>query len=66
MSVEDAFGNVQTGYNGNVTLALATNPGGAALGGTLTMAATNSVAAFPGLTSIKRAAVIPSRRPLPA
>jgi hypothetical protein len=50
VSVEDAFGNVQTAYSGNVTLALADNPGGAALGGTLTEPAVNGVAAFPGLT----------------
>ncbi len=36
VSVEDAQGNVATGFSGTVTLALATNPGPGTLGGTLT------------------------------
>ena len=35
----DPYGNVDTNYNGDVTLALATNPDGATLGGTLTQTA---------------------------
>ena len=33
-------------YNGSVTIALANNPGGGTLGGTLTVAAVNGVATF--------------------
>jgi hypothetical protein len=50
VAVEDAQGNLETGFSGNVTIALSNNPGGATLGGTLTAAATAGVAAFPGLT----------------
>jgi len=50
VTVEDAAGNVATGYSGNVTIALSTNPGGAYLGGTLVVAAVNGVAAFANLT----------------
>ena len=32
VAVEDAYGNVETGYSGSVTVALSTNPRGAALG----------------------------------
>ena len=39
-----------TGYNGSVTIALANNPGGSTLGGTLTVPAVNGVATFSGLT----------------
>ncbi len=50
VTVEDSFGNVETGYSGAVTLALAANPGGATLGGTLTETATQGVATFANLT----------------
>ena len=50
VSVEDGQGNVNTAYNGNLTLALLNNPGSATLGGTLTVAAVDGVAAFPGLS----------------
>ncbi len=50
VAVGDAEGNVVSGYSGNVTLALAGNPGGSTLGGVLTVAAANSVAVFSGLT----------------
>ena len=53
VAVEDAQGNVETAFNGNVTLALANNPSGATLGGTRTVAAVNGVAAFPSLTLSK-------------
>jgi dUTPase len=50
VSAEDAFGNLNTSFNGPVALSLAANPGGAALGGTLTVNAVAGVATFTGLT----------------
>ncbi len=53
VTAEDSSGNVDTQFNGNVTVSLASNPGGAksTLGGSsLTMQAVNGVAAFSGLT----------------
>ena len=50
VTVEDSFGNVETGYSGPVTLAPASNPGGATVGGTLTETATEGVATFSNLT----------------
>ncbi len=50
VSEEDANGNVDTSFNGPVTIALDNNPGGATLGGTLTVNAVNGVADFPDLT----------------
>jgi hypothetical protein len=47
---EDPFGNAVPTFDGTVTIALASNPGGATLGGTLTAAANAGVAAFTGLT----------------
>lgn len=47
---EDAYGNVNPSFNGNVTIALAGNPGTAALGGALTATALNGIISFPGLT----------------
>jgi streptogramin lyase len=49
-SIEDAYGNVVTSDNAAVSVALANNPTGAALGGTLTVGASQGVAAFSGLT----------------
>ena len=46
----DSYGNVAPTFNGDVTLALANNPSGATLGGTLTVAAVNGVATFSDLT----------------
>ena len=46
----DPYGNVDSTYSGDVTLALANNPGVSTLGGTLTVAAANGVATFSGLT----------------
>lgn len=43
-------GAVATGYSGNVTVSLGTNPTGATLGGTLTVAASSGVATFSDLT----------------
>ena len=50
VSVEDGAGNVVPSFNGNVTLALASDPGGGNLGGTLAVTAVNGVATFTGLT----------------
>lgn len=46
---EDAFGNEVFTYNGPITLALANNPGGATLSGTLTMNADGGAADFQNL-----------------
>ena len=50
VTVEDSTGNVDSSFNGTVSLALYNNPGGATLGGTLTTTAQSGVAAFSGLT----------------
>ena len=50
ISAEDASGNVDTSFNGPVTIALDNNPGGATLGGTLTVNAVNGLADFPDLS----------------
>lgn len=49
---EDGAGHVMTGFDGPVTMSLASGTGtsGANLGGTLTVDAVNGVAAFPGLS----------------
>jgi hypothetical protein len=43
---QDSFGHAVTSFTGNVTLSLGANPGGAALGGTLTVGAVAGVATF--------------------
>ena len=52
VAVEDPAGNLATGFNGNVTVSLVSNPGGsgAVLGGTATVAAVDGMATFTGLT----------------
>lgn len=50
VAVTDAYGNVDTDFNGKVTLSLIANPGAATLGGTLTAVATDGIATFSGLT----------------
>ncbi len=50
ISAENASGNVDTSFNGPVTIALDNNPGGATLGGTVTVNAVNGLADFPDLT----------------
>jgi hypothetical protein len=46
----DAFGNIATGFNGSITVAIGTNPPGTgALDGTTSVAAVAGVATFPGL-----------------
>ncbi len=47
---EDRYGNVDWNFSGNVTLSLQTNPGGATLSGTVTVAATDGVANFSALS----------------
>jgi uncharacterized repeat protein (TIGR03803 family) len=50
VSAEDTNGNVDPHFTGAVTMALANNPSGATLGGTLTVNAVHGVADFPNLT----------------
>jgi hypothetical protein len=50
VDVEDPYGNLVTSFKGSVTVALASNPGGSTLGGTLTATAAGGVATFSGLT----------------
>src|SRR5205085_8209685 len=52
----DGNGNTITTANNAVTIALGANPGGAMLGGTLTVNAVNGVAAFSTLTLTRAAA----------
>ena len=50
VAARDAGGNPVTGFTGNVTLAVGANPGGATLGGTVTVAAVAGIATFANLT----------------
>ncbi len=50
VSAEDANGNVNSTFNGNVTVAFSNNAGGSTLGGSATVGAKNGVATFSGLT----------------
>ncbi|HYR99468.1 MAG TPA: Ig-like domain-containing protein, partial [Gemmatimonadales bacterium] len=50
VTAQDGNGNTATGFTGNVTLAIGTNPSGGALSGTLTHAAVAGVATFSGLS----------------
>lgn len=50
VTARDAHGNTATGFTGNVTVAIAANPGSGVLGGTATVAAANGVASFANLT----------------
>jgi len=50
ITVVNKDGSTASGYTGNVTMALATNPSNATLGGTATVAATAGVATFSNLT----------------
>jgi streptogramin lyase len=49
-TIEDAYGNVVTSSSNTVKVALADNPAGAKLGGTLSIKSSLGVAAFSGLT----------------
>ena len=55
VQAEDSSGNLVTSFNGPVTVALASNPGGDTLGGTLTVTASGGVATFSGLTLTRAA-----------
>jgi hypothetical protein len=46
----DRFGNIATGFGGYVTLGLASGPAGGALGGPLTVLASQGIAVLSGLT----------------
>jgi hypothetical protein len=50
VAAEDGYGYTDSAYDGTLTLSLASGPGGASLGGTLTVQADNGVAVFDGLT----------------
>src|SRR5207249_12121195 len=50
IAAQDAQGNTDPTFTGNVTVAIATNPGGGTLSGTTTVAAVNGIAAFSTLT----------------
>ncbi|HZH40968.1 MAG TPA: invasin domain 3-containing protein, partial [Gemmatimonadales bacterium] len=56
VTARDSLGNVDTSYAGNVTVAIGTNPGGAALGGTTTVAASHGIATFANLSLNKTGA----------
>ena len=49
-TIEDPYGNVVTSATNTVSVALANNPTGATLGGTLSVTASKGVATFSGLT----------------
>ena len=50
VDAEDGYGYTDSSYDGTLTISLASGPGGAILGGTLTARATDGVAVFDGLT----------------
>src|SRR5213075_1256347 len=50
LTAQDASGNTATGFTGNITVAIGTNPGGGTLSGTTTVAASGGVATFSGLS----------------
>jgi hypothetical protein len=50
VAIQDAFGNTVRSASGTVTIALASNPGGATLAGTPTALTENGVASFPDLS----------------
>jgi hypothetical protein len=56
VAVVDRFGNLVPSYNGGVTVALGVNPSAGTLYGTLTVTASQGVAAFWGLTIFKAGA----------
>src|SRR5205814_385560 len=49
VTAQDASSNTATGFTGNVTVAIGTNPGSGTLAGTATVAASAGVATFPNL-----------------
>src|SRR5439155_1112609 len=56
VTAQDALGNTDPGFTANVVVTLGANPGGGTLSGTTTVAATNGVATFAGLSIDKGAA----------
>ena len=56
VAVRDSFANLVTGFTGNLTLSIGTNPSAGTLSGTTTVAAANGVAIFSGLTIDKAGA----------
>jgi uncharacterized delta-60 repeat protein len=54
-AIADMYGNAVTSANNMVSIALAANPGGSTLGGTLSIAASNGIATFSALTLTKAA-----------
>jgi len=54
-AIEDAYGNVETSATDTVNVAIANNPGGTSLGGTVSATASQGVATFSGLTLTKAA-----------
>src|SRR5207253_626441 len=50
VTAQDGSGNTATGFTGNITLAIGTNPGSGTLAGTLSHAAVGGVATFSGLS----------------
>jgi hypothetical protein len=50
VTAQDASGNTATGFSGNITVAIGTNPGGGTLSGTTTIAASAGVATFSTLS----------------
>src|SRR5207253_2239821 len=50
VTAQDASGNTATGFTGNITVAIGTNPSTGTLSGTKTVAAVAGVATFPGLS----------------
>src|SRR5213079_2667903 len=50
ITAQDASGNTATGFTGNITVAIGTNPSTGTLSGTKTVAAVAGVATFPGLS----------------
>ena len=56
VTARDALGNTATTFTGNVTVAIAANPGGGSLSGTATVAALSGVATFSNLSINKSGA----------
>src|SRR5437879_13630566 len=50
VTAQDASGNTASGFTGNITVAIGTNPSTGTLSGTKTVAAVAGVATFPGLS----------------
>ncbi len=50
VAAEDQFGNLNPGFDGDVSASLLDNPGGSTLGGMLTATANQGIATFSGLT----------------